>query len=509
MDLRFGCQTAGTAIITVHMPVEIVGATGTAAWRHDIVFTVRKKCDGAPGKPYVQPRNFFMSEDPDVVEQAKAFKLDQPTKPVPDEIALGLWMNDGIRADKYVHEDLLSVLKQGVRVSAPAPGQTHVLWLMPAVSPQQMYRPSIFCHRPVCSPTIETEFDLPQHTSMTVKPVTVLQPNIKTPMKISYNCLSDGVSPVTLILRLQAGGHITFQWLVVCGDAHSFSVTEQDVSWYPTLSQLDSRVTLATPTRASLGEWWTIDHTQWDELHTYPVMLGGYDLQPAMPLIDISTEGVDLAIASKPVHVLAVTGPSDTKSSAHIVESRNLPLKLTSWEGVPVYIASIQHTSNRILTPSGEWVHPVIATVPGAMTITATSSADKSIGLNIEIDCHPSIIDDFIDIWFTIFVNPASSGGTSFRVSKHCVASNNQSIVNEPTNAWSAFVVIFSILSLAGVGYVLFRIFQHSKSQSSKGYRTVDTFERDDLDAMSESDDHDLELTSSRSRVAVFEPTSL
>jgi len=218
--IRWNCQFNGTAVASVRIPVLPSGF---------ITFTVPKNCasdktlEAALRRQADLAAGMFVSTYYDETKVAPGMEIQ------PDVVDDGITLPEfstyrsGKRSgrfavDQFEHSTLFFVWHD----KESAPGR-------PVSDGVAVLEPMIFAHRPICNPSLQHNFEAVEPNNrwggeslgMTAQSTgfLLLVNEMVHAMNISYNCVWEGETAITVVIPLSNGGKVSYTWTKICTEA--------------------------------------------------------------------------------------------------------------------------------------------------------------------------------------------------------------------------------------------------------------------------------------------------
>eukprot|EP00467_Chlorarachnion_reptans_P000264 CAMPEP_0114507162 /NCGR_PEP_ID=MMETSP0109-20121206/11856_1 /TAXON_ID=29199 /ORGANISM="Chlorarachnion reptans, Strain CCCM449" /LENGTH=1656 /DNA_ID=CAMNT_0001685883 /DNA_START=136 /DNA_END=5103 /DNA_ORIENTATION=- len=208
ITIVWNCVLNGTTSASVRIPIYPSGF---------VTYTVPKECDGKHTladlnrAEELRSRGMYVSTE---------FEEDETKPMIPNVVT------DGHTLDQF------STYKSGKRggrylVNSFEQSTLFFLWYAPYLASlgtdkfQYLNEPMIFAHRPICNPSLEHNLDYQQSTPSLLNPdgMTLTIDELVRVMNVTYNCVWEGETAITVVIPLVNRGKISFTWTKMCSEA--------------------------------------------------------------------------------------------------------------------------------------------------------------------------------------------------------------------------------------------------------------------------------------------------
>mmetsp|Transcript_18802 Transcript_18802/g.28176 ORF Transcript_18802/g.28176 Transcript_18802/m.28176 type:complete len:1667 (-) Transcript_18802:157-5157(-) len=222
LTIQWNCRFNGTTSASIRIPIRPEGF---------ITFTIPKVCDKPLTLEAHLRREMDLASGLFVSTYYDASKLQPGYEIAPDVIDDGITLpefstyHSGKRSGRFIvdsfdHSTLFFIWHDK---QPAAPSRRARLGEIGLQSGVQVLEPMIFTHRPICNPTIQHNFKYSEAVS---KPgfgfgegMMMLVNEAVHALNVTYNCVWEGETAITVVIPLTNGGKLSYTWTKVCTEA--------------------------------------------------------------------------------------------------------------------------------------------------------------------------------------------------------------------------------------------------------------------------------------------------
>ncbi|GAB5366243.1 hypothetical protein AAMO2058_001127800 [Amorphochlora amoebiformis] len=216
LTIRWNCRFNGTAVASVRIPVRPSGF---------ITFTVPKICKKKRTLAAALKREEDLASG---VYISTEYDDSNGQKVAPDVVDDGVTLlefstyRSGKRGgrfavDPFEHSTMFFVWHEKLPA---APSRRGLFGGTSGEGGVQVLEPMIFTHRPICNPSLQHNFEVDRAGGIySQQGMMLLLNEMVHMMNVTYNCVWEGETAITVVIPLSNGGKVSFTWTKVCSES--------------------------------------------------------------------------------------------------------------------------------------------------------------------------------------------------------------------------------------------------------------------------------------------------